>query len=62
MPEFAWMYLYNRILNMTRLLNMSNFLIWQSSEYDGVLNTRLLHIVLNMPEYALTEFWMYHRF
>ena len=54
MPECAWMYLYNRILNMTRLLNMSNFLIWQSSEYDGVLNTRLLHIVLNMPEYALT--------
>ena len=28
----------------------------QSSEYDRVLNMRALPSVVNMPEYALTEF------
>ena len=27
-----------------------------NSEYGRVLNMRALHSVLNMPEYALTEF------
>ena len=28
----------------------------QNSEYGRVVNMRVLHRVLNMPEYALTEF------
>ena len=35
----------------TKLLNMAKF-----SEYGRVLYMRALHNVLNMPEYALTEF------
>ena len=50
MPDCAYI---NRILNMHRVLNMPN------SEYGRVLNMRTLNIVLNMPEYVLTEFWMY---
>ena len=33
-----------------KILNKANF------EYGRVLNMRALHSVLNMPEYALTEF------
>ena len=33
MPECAYI---NRILNMPRVLNMPNFLIWQISEYANV--------------------------
>ena len=50
MPDCVYI---NRILNMHRVLNMPN------SEYGRVLNMRTLNIVLNMPEYVLTEFWMY---
>ena len=56
MPDCAYI---NRILNMHRVLNMPKFRIRQSSEYGRVLNMRTLNIVLNMPEYVLTEFWMY---
>ena len=31
------------------------FWIWQSSEYESIA----LHSILNMQEYALTEFWIY---
>ena len=34
---------------MPRVLNMSKFWIWQSSEYGRVLKRRTLHTVLNMP-------------
>ena len=30
----------------------------KSFEYGKVLNMRALHCILNMPEYALTEFWI----
>ena len=53
MPDCAYI---NRILNMHRVLNMPKFRIRQSSEYGRVLNMRTLNIVLNMPEYVLTEF------
>ena len=48
MPEGAYT---NRILNMPQVLNMP-----KSSEYGRALNTRALHSVLHMPDYALTEF------
>ena len=38
---------------------ISNFWICQSSDYGRVLNIKALHSVLNMPVYALAEFWMY---
>ena len=46
-------------MNMPGVLNMAKFWIWQSSEYGRVLKLRALHSILNMPEYALTEFWIY---
>ena len=49
----------NRIPNMPWVLNMSKFGRWQSSEYGRVLDMWVLHSVLNMPEYALKEFWIY---
>ena len=33
--------------------------MWQKSEYGRALNMQEIHKVLNMPEYALTEFWIY---
>ena len=56
------MCLYKRILNMPRVLNMPKLWIWQIYEYGKVFNMRALHSVLNMPEYALTEVWIYLRF
>ena len=41
---------------MPRVLNMPKFWISQSFEYGSLLNMRALHSVINMPEYALTEF------
>ena len=40
---------------MTRVVNIK-ILNAASSEYGRVLNMRMLHSFLNMPEYALTEF------
>ena len=40
---------------MPWVLNMPKFRIRQSSEYARVLTMRMLHSILNMPEYALTE-------
>ena len=34
-----------------KILNMAKFWIWQGSQY--------VRIKLNIPEYALTEFWIY---
>ena len=63
MPEYAWIYAYlNRILNMPWVLSMPKFLIWYSSEFGRVLNMLVLHSILNMQEYALTEFWIYLKF
>ena len=45
------------LLNMPRVLNIPKFWIWPSSECGKVLNMLALHSVLNMPDYALTEFW-----
>ena len=59
MSECAYI---NMILYMPLVVNTSNFWIWQNSEYDRVLNMRALHSILNilnMREYALTEFWIY---
>ena len=53
MPEYASI---SSILNMPQVLNMAKFLIWRSFEYGRVLSMQSLHGVLNMPEYALTEF------
>ena len=53
MPEYVSI---NSILNMPRVLNMAKFLIWQNYEYGRFLSMQSLHGVLNMPEYALTEF------
>ena len=41
---------------MPRILNMPKFFVWQSSKYGRVLNILALHNILDMPEYALTEF------
>ena len=44
------------ILNMPGVLKMPKFSIWQYSEYDRVFKMRALDSLLNIPEYALTEF------
>ena len=63
MHEYAWT---NKIFKMSLLLNMSKVMsklwAWPSSEYDRVFNMRVLQNILNMPEYALTELWIYLRF
>ena len=59
MHEYAWT---NKIFKMSPLLNMSKLWAWPSSEYDRVFNMRVLQNILNMPEYALTELWIYLRF
>ena len=38
---------------------MPKFWLWQSSKYGRVFNMRALLSVLNMPEYALIELWIY---
>ena len=55
-PEYAYT---KGILNLLGVLNMQKFWISQSFEYSRVFNVRALHIVLNIPEYALTEFWIH---
>ena len=54
--EYAWI---NRILKMSWGLNMTKFLTRLNSVYCRVLDMRALYSVLNMPEYILTEFWIY---
>ena len=49
MPEFAKI---NWILNMLQVLNIPKFQMWESSEYDTILNIRALHSILNMPQYT----------
>ena len=56
MPEYASICLYKQILNMSCVPNMPKFWIWESSEYGRALNMLVLHSLLDMPEYALTEF------
>ena len=34
----------------------------QSSKYGRILSMEALHNTPNMPEYALTKFWIYPRF
>ena len=58
-PEYAWMGLYKQDSEYALGPKYAKFWIWQSSEYGWVLNMRALHSVLNMPEYALTELWIY---
>ena len=48
-----------RILNMPPVLKMPNFCLWESSEYGRGLNMWAWHKVLNIPAYALAEFWTY---
>ena len=43
---------------MLPVLTMPKFWIRQNSEYDRVLNMRALRSVLNVPKYALAEFWI----
>ena len=47
--EYASCPIHAKILNMAVL----------SSEYGRILNMQVLHSILNMPEYFLTEFQMY---
>ena len=47
MPKYAKI---DKILNMPMILNMPKFWIWQSYEYDRVLNMWALHRHLTMPE------------
>ena len=55
--------MFDRFLNIPRVQNIAKFWIWQISKYDSALNRwQAIHSVLNMPEYALTEFWLYIRF
>ena len=58
-PEYAYI---NRILIMPQVLNMPKSWIWQSSGYGRGLNMKTLCSILNILEYALTEFWMYLSF
>ena len=53
MPKCAYI---NMILNVPCVLNIPKLCIRPSSEYGMVLNMLALHSILNMPEYALTEF------
>ena len=43
---------------MLPVLTMPKFWIRQNSEYDRVLNMPALRSVLNVPKYALAEFWI----
>ena len=62
MPEYTWICLnkqdseYASGPKYAKILNKAN------SEYGRILNMRTLYSVLNMPEYALTEFWIYFGF
>ena len=58
--EYAWISLNKQACEY--VLNMPKFGIWQSSNYDRVLNMRALHSVLSNSEYVLTDFWIYLRF
>ena len=57
--EYAWIGLNKQVLNVTRNLNMPKFWILQTFEYGRILHMQVLHSILNMPEYALSEFWIY---
>ena len=58
MSEYAWMRLnkqeseYASDTKYTKILNIGK------SNYDRALSMRVLHSALNMPEYALIEFWI----
>ena len=58
MSEYVWMCKYKHDSEYAsgpkyvKTLNMAKL------EYGRVLSMGVLHSVLNMPEYALTEFWI----
>ena len=62
MSEYTWMCLYKQVSEYTsgstyaKILNLAKFWIWKCSKYASV------HGVINIPEYALTELWIYCRF
>ena len=62
MPEYAWICLYKQDSKYVsgpgyaKILNMAKF--WLCS----ILNMIELRSVLDMPEHALTEFWIYLEF
>ena len=47
MPEYTWMCLNEQDSEYAWSLNMPIFWIWQSSEYERVLNMKALHCFLN---------------
>ena len=56
MPEYGWMMLYDRVLNVAGELSTGfyislQFQICQGSEYGKVVNMRGLHRVLNKPQW-----------
>ena len=57
MPEHAWMCLYKQDSEYASGPKYGKIL-----EFGRILNMWMLHNILNIPEYALTEFWMYLRF
>ena len=56
MPEYTWLYLFKQDFEYA----------WgskcQGSEYGGFLNMWAFYSILNMAEYALTDFWIYFGF
>ena len=56
MPDCACI---KRILDTPWVLNMPKFWIRLGSEYRRVLDMQVLNSVLYIPEYALTESWIY---
>ena len=59
MSKYTWMYLYKQHSEYAsghkyaKILNMAKFWIWQGSQYASVTQRS------NIPEYSLTEFWIY---
>ena len=56
MPEYGWIMLYDRVLNVAGELSTGfyislQFQICQGSEYGKVVNMRGLHRVLNKPQW-----------
>ena len=58
-PEYAWMCLYKQDFEYASSPKYAKILKMQSFEYGRVLNMLALKSVLDMPEYVLTEFWIY---
>ena len=60
MPKYSWMCLNKQDpIYVPGSKCVKILWIWQSSDYGRVFNMRELHSVVNMPEYALADFWIF---